>query len=282
MIGSRARVPSGRGSLAVAAVGAMVAALLALLGVTAPPAQAADVITFRAGAEAAWNQTTARVTIPAAVRETDGMLLFVTTNKDVEHHGAAGGLDPEGTVISSTDTETTLYSRVAIANDAGRNAAVTFSAITKSTMTLLAYDGTAADPTALVASAAETTNRATHTTPGGQRRDRGFLRRVLLGGQVRRRPRGLDPARRPDPAQHHRRHRHRPDLRRGLRPQRRGRRRRQHPAAPRPAPPRAPRRPCGPSCSGPTRTANPNVAPVASFTVNCPTATCTVDGSAST
>ncbi len=68
--------------------------------------------------------------------------------------------------MSSTDTETILYTKVATANDAGTNAAVAFSATTKSTITLLAYDGTAADPVAVVASAAETVSRTTHTTPG--------------------------------------------------------------------------------------------------------------------
>ena len=84
----------------------------------------------------------------------------------VGHHATAGWT-LEGTRLSSTDTETILYSKVAAANDAGTNAAVTFSATTKSTLTLLAYDGTAADPVAAFASAAETVNRTTHTTPGG-------------------------------------------------------------------------------------------------------------------
>ena len=69
-----------RRSVAVAAVVSMVATVLAAVGLTASPASAADVITFRAGAQATYNQPTARVTIPAAVRETDGMLLFVTKN----------------------------------------------------------------------------------------------------------------------------------------------------------------------------------------------------------
>lgn len=165
MTGSRVRVPA-RGSAAVASVVAMVATLLALLGVTAPPAAAADVITFRASAQAAWNQTTARVTIPAAVEDTDGMLLFVTTNKDLPPTAVPAGWQLEGTRLSNVDTETTLYSKRADADDAGTNVAVTFSEITKSSLTLLAYDGTAADPVAVFDSAAETTNRATHTTPG--------------------------------------------------------------------------------------------------------------------
>ena len=56
-------------------------ATLGLAGLTATPAAAADTITFRAAAQAVVNQPALRVTIPASVRETDGMLLFVTTNK---------------------------------------------------------------------------------------------------------------------------------------------------------------------------------------------------------
>ena len=167
MIGTQARVRTTRGSVAVAAVGAMVAALFALLGVTASPAAAADTIAFRAAAQASWNQPTARVTIPASVEATDGMLLFVTTNLDVNITTPPAGWTLEGTRLSNVDTKTTLYSRAAAANDAGTNAAVTLSATAKSSLTLLAYDGTAADPVATVASAAETNpNKTTHTTPG--------------------------------------------------------------------------------------------------------------------
>ena len=61
MTGSQTGVRSVRGSVAGAAVVAMLAALLAVIGFTATPAFAADTITFRAGAQAAWNQTIARV-----------------------------------------------------------------------------------------------------------------------------------------------------------------------------------------------------------------------------
>ena len=167
MIGTQARVRTTRGSVAVAAVGAMVAALVALLGVTTPPAAAADTIAFRAAAQESWNQPTARVTIPASVEATDGMLLFVTTNLDVNITTPPAGWTLEGTRLSNVDTETTLYSKVAGANDAGTNAAVTLSATAKSSLTLLAYDGTAADPVATVVSAAETNpNKTAHTTPG--------------------------------------------------------------------------------------------------------------------
>ena len=139
---------------------------LGLSVLTATPAAAADIITFRASAQSAANQTTHRVTIPATVRETDALLLFVTSNKANPVAATPAGWTRVGSRLSSTDTETILYSKVAAANDAGRSQAVDFTATTKATLTLLAYDGTAADPIATFASAAETINRATHTTPG--------------------------------------------------------------------------------------------------------------------
>jgi len=127
-----------------------------------------------------FNQPTDRVTIPASVRETNVMLLFVTKNNaSATVTTPPAGWTLEGTRLSSTDIETFLYSRVAVANDAGRNAAVAFLATTKSTITVLAYDGTAADPVADFVSAAETVNRTTHCPcrPGGDRR---LVRRLLL------------------------------------------------------------------------------------------------------
>jgi large repetitive protein len=165
----RSAARRGRGGFAAAASLAVVSTTLAF-GATvalAPAASAADNIAFRASTQAVFNQPTARVTIPASVQASDGMLLFVTSNKALASVTTPpAGWTQEGTRLSSTDTETILYTKVAAANDAGKNAAVAFSATTKSTITLLAYDGTAADPVANFVSAAETVNRATHTTPG--------------------------------------------------------------------------------------------------------------------
>ena len=145
-------------------LGSLIVALgLSVLPVT--PAAAADVISFRASAQSAATQTTHRVTIPATVRETDALLLFVTGNKA----NPVAATPAEWTRVGSrldTDMETILYSKVAAANDAGRSQAVVFTASTKATLTLLAYDGTAADPIGTFASAAETVTRTTHTTPG--------------------------------------------------------------------------------------------------------------------
>ena len=59
---------------------ATTAATLAAGVALAPAASAADNIAFRASAQSAANQITHRVTIPASVRETDSLLLFVSSH----------------------------------------------------------------------------------------------------------------------------------------------------------------------------------------------------------
>lgn len=281
MIGSQTVMRSARRSLVAVALGAMVASLLAVLGIAAPPAQAADSIAFRASAQATWNQTTARVTIPSGVLESDGMLLFVTANTNATITTPPDGWTLVGSQLAVTgDAETFLYSRVAAANDAGRNAAVTFAATTKSTMNLLAYDGTALDdPVATFASAAETVNRTQHTTPGATvatagsyvvsywaDKTSGTTGWTLPAGQTQRSiALGTGTGRITSIAS--------------------------DPNAPTSVGPSA-----GVTATSTTssrkatmwtvvleadQSSNPNVAPVASFTVSCPTATCTVDASGS-
>lgn len=272
---SRIKTPLGK------TFGAILVAIVALLGLPVTAAQAADVITFRDAASASWNQTTARVTIPATVRETDGLLLFVTANRAGVIVTPPAGWTQKGVQLSSTDSETTLYTKSAAANDAGRNAAVTFSATTKATLTLLAYDGTAADPVESFASAAETTNRTTHTTPAvtvatpgshvvsywaDKSADSNVGWTVPNGQTERAKAAGIGSGRINTLATDYN----------------------------------------GPSAVGnrpgiaavsavstakatmwsvvltPDQTTNPNVAPVASFTASCPQLTCTVDASAST
>src|SRR5688572_16270371 len=135
MIGAT-RVPdSVRAGVAVMAVTA---------GVAATPAVAADNIAFRASSQATANQVTHRVTVPAAVQATDGLLLFVTSNNALASVAQTpAGWTRVGSRLSSTDTETILYSKVATAGDAGRSQAVDFTASAKASLTLLAYDGTA-------------------------------------------------------------------------------------------------------------------------------------------
>jgi hypothetical protein len=58
-----------------------------------------------------------------------------------------------------------LFSRVAVAGDAGQPVTLPISAISKTSLQLLAYAGTATTPVAAQASAVETVARTTHTTP---------------------------------------------------------------------------------------------------------------------
>lgn len=271
-----------RSRLALTSVLALVVSALALVGAAVAPAQAADTISFRASAQAAWNQNTARATIPASVREGDAMLLFVTSNKaGVTITTPPAGWTLEGTRLSSTDTRTTLYSRVAVTNDAGRNAAVTFSAVTKATVTLLAYDGTGADPVDSFASAAETTRRTTHTTPSAPVGTAGSFQVSYWADKFADATQGWTlPAN---------------QVRRSTIANT-GTGRISAVASDFGAPVAT-----GPSAGvtatsavsslkatmwtvvlAPDQTVDPNVAPVASFTVSCPQATCTVDASGST
>ena len=172
MSSSRSSGRPVRRSVTAAAVLALMAPLLALVGLVASPAVAADNITFRAGASIAANQITHRVTIPSAVRETDALLLFVSSNKALGDVVATPtGWTRVGSRLDGTDLETILYSKVAVAADAGRSQAVDFTATVKATLTLLAYDGTATDnPIAAFASAAETTSRQDAHDTGRERR----------------------------------------------------------------------------------------------------------------
>jgi large repetitive protein len=267
-------------------VGLVVASMVMSMGVvgaTVAPAAAADIVTFRASAQAAANQITHRVTIPTAVRETDTLLLFVTSNKALASVTATpAGWTVVGTRLSSTDTETILYTKVATAADAGRSQAVDFTATTKASLTLLAYDGTATDGTAVeaFASAAETTNRAAHTTPGATVATAGSwvvsywadkssatTGWTLPAGQTQRSlSLGTGPGRITSVASDQ-----------------------NQPAATGASPARTA---TASASSGkatmwtvvlkPDQSSDPNVRPTASFTTSCPQLTCTVDASAST
>src|SRR5215207_8629880 len=102
-------------------VGLVLSSLMVALGLSVlptTPAAAADVISFRASAQSAATQTTHRVTIPATVRETDALLLFVTGNRANPVAATPADWTRVGSQLD-TDMETILYSKVAAANDAG-------------------------------------------------------------------------------------------------------------------------------------------------------------------
>jgi hypothetical protein len=109
---------------------------------------------------------TASVTVPAAVRASDALLLYETDNNSaatVTGPGAGWTLRasvPNGTAV------TRLWSKPAASGDAGGTVTVRLSATSKVDLELVAYSGTsAADPVAAVATAAETTAATSHRTP---------------------------------------------------------------------------------------------------------------------
>jgi PKD repeat protein len=129
---------------------------------TDPPASD---IGFRASVTASTNSATQRVTEPATVAAGDALLLFATSNTAASVATPPAGWTLQGSRLSSTDTQTFLYSKVAAVSDAGSQPTIVYSTTTKAVVTMLAYSGTATNPVQAVASAAETVNQATHTTP---------------------------------------------------------------------------------------------------------------------
>jgi PKD repeat protein len=127
---------------------------------------AAPEVGFRGSATFSGNAATNKVTIPASVQAGDALLLFVTTNTQTAVVTAPAGWTAAGTQTVSTDLQTLLYTKLAAATDASKVQTIVFATATKADLTLLAYSGAAADPFEAIASAAETVNRSTHTTPG--------------------------------------------------------------------------------------------------------------------
>lgn len=105
------------------------------------------------------------VTVPASVQAGDGMLLFFTVSTDDAVVTPPSGWTEVDTV-SSPNIVTTVWRRVATADDAGTTVRVNTANYRNSGMTLLAYSGTnTTNPVAAVSAAKESTNLANHTTP---------------------------------------------------------------------------------------------------------------------
>ena len=271
MSSSRSSGRPVRRSVTAAAVLALVVPLLALLGLVTSPAEAADNITFRASAQAAANQITHRVTIPACGPGDRRPAALRHQQQGARRQSSAtpAGWTLDGTRLSSTDTETRLYSKVATANDAGRSQAVDFTATTKASLMLLAYDGTA-PPTRSRSSPRRPRPPTGPRTPHPAPTSRPRARTSSPTGPTSPRP---PPAGRSRPARPSAASPSAPvpgritsvasDLNAPAPSAR-------HLPAPPPPTPRRARRRCGPSCCRPTQTRNPNVAPVASFTTSCP------------
>ena len=172
----------------------------------------------RVGAGGVRTRPPHRVTIPASVRETDGMLLFVTSNKALatsSRRPPAGRWKARGSRAPTPRPSSTARSRRPTTPAATQ--AVDFTATTKSTPDPARLRRHRRRPgRGLRLGRRDGQPRHAHDA-GRQRGDRRLVRRLLLGGQVLGHHR-LDPPGRPDPAQPRPRHRRRADHLRGLRP----------------------------------------------------------------
>ncbi len=129
-----------------------------------PPASP---ISFVATASSNTNASSHRVTVPAAVRAGDGLLLFVAINTTASISTPTGvtGWQPLSTVTAGSSVARVFW-KPAGATDAGAILTVNLSALSKANVVLVAYRGTS--PTAPVASFAgfaESGSRASHLAP---------------------------------------------------------------------------------------------------------------------
>ena len=129
----------------------------------APPAAAP--IAFRAAAGFNANTQTATVTVPAAVRAGDGLVLVATVNNDTPVLGGPAGWteiasDPTTGIVSK------VWSKVATSADAGSVVTVISTTTAKIDLRLAAYSGTSlSSPILSLAKDVDMTASAAHTTP---------------------------------------------------------------------------------------------------------------------
>ncbi|MFC0036739.1 PKD domain-containing protein [Actinomadura rayongensis] len=123
-------------------------------------------IVYRGGDGANANATSVKVTVPPAVEPGDGLLLLLTYNSGGVTMTPPAGWTQVDTQTASTGATSVVWKRVAAAGDAGTQITIPFSAITKSDLRLLAYQGTATDdPVAAVAKAVDGSAVTDHPSP---------------------------------------------------------------------------------------------------------------------
>jgi len=124
---------------------------------------AASAVAFRAAASTNANVSAASVTVPAAVQAGNALVLIGTTNRAATM-STPSGWTLLGTRTDGTDLRSWAFTRTAQAGAAGTKVSVTLDAISKTSLTLLAYSG--AGPVTTAASAAEASASTTqHTAP---------------------------------------------------------------------------------------------------------------------
>jgi large repetitive protein len=149
----------------IAALALVGAVPVIALGVATPAHAAAADLTYVGSASTAGNRSSHTVVVPAAVKAGDTLILALTTNSTT-----ATVTNPTGwTLLQSTEGNAVrgrLWTKQAVATDAGRTISVTTSALAKSVLSVAAYhssNGTAS----VTASAGSTSSSTTsHTAPG--------------------------------------------------------------------------------------------------------------------
>jgi PKD repeat protein len=126
-----------------------------------PSAPTVSGIAFRGASSVSVNATKATVRIPDSVEPGDLLLWQIAST-------GTGQTTPDGwtqvAVVSDTGIMTTVWQRAAVAGDAGSTVTVTFPALTKADVAVLAYTGARVDPNdARVATNA--TSAGAHTQP---------------------------------------------------------------------------------------------------------------------
>ncbi len=132
--------------------------------VTVPGGTAAGIALRGVTGTSARGVTSVSVNVPAGVQAGDGLVLVLSTNSTVSGATPAGWTAADNQ-LSGTGPNTQVFSRVAVAGDAGDPVTVTLSGQAKVSLQLLAYSGTAAaGPIASVASTARLAGTS-HPTP---------------------------------------------------------------------------------------------------------------------
>ena len=152
-------------SAALAAV-VTVASLAGVVALAAPAAAADGTLAFVAAASTVGNRTSHTVTVPAAVKAGDTLVMLLTTNSTTSTlTDAVAGW----TLLQSVDgsgTRGRAWTRQATTTDAGRTVVVTGSAATKSALSVSAYrSSVGASKVTASAAVAVNTTASSHTTP---------------------------------------------------------------------------------------------------------------------
>jgi PKD repeat protein len=122
-------------------------------------------VAFRAARSSNTSATRPAVTVPAVVQPGDVLLLFATTNRNATM-STPSGWTLLGTRLDGADLESWLFTRLAATDTAGSTITTQLDALSKVSLTLLAYSG--AGPVQSSASTGETVVRATHLSPSVQ------------------------------------------------------------------------------------------------------------------